>query len=75
MEGPEGEEVEGALADTDDEYIHDEDAYTTDKYVRLIITVLTNFSILNISTDLAVLKEITKKQVQKANIRRIQKEK
>ncbi|XP_061380425.1 muscle calcium channel subunit alpha-1 isoform X2 [Danaus plexippus] len=34
VEGPEGEEVEGALADTDDEYIHDEDAYTTDNSER-----------------------------------------
>ncbi|CAG9569826.1 unnamed protein product [Danaus chrysippus] len=34
VEGGDGEEVEGALADTDDEYIHDEDAYTTDNSER-----------------------------------------
>lgn len=30
--------TEGGHADTDDEYIHDDDAYTTDKWV--LVTVL-----------------------------------
>lgn len=39
------EGADGVLAETDDEYIHDDDAYTTDKYAlpRTFTPLILNF--------------------------------